>query len=53
MSDVCVVDMQGGKAGCHVRDAQVSPVITKGRGSVNDVHVVCRLKGGLAEGKRR
>lgn len=44
VSDVCVLDMQGGKAGCHVRSASVSPTITKGRSSVNDIHVVCRLK---------
>lgn len=42
--EVCVLDMQGGKAGCHVRTSSVSPTITKGRSSVNDIHVVCRLK---------
>lgn len=40
---VCVLDMQGGKTGCHVGDAGVSPVIMKGHSSV--VHVVCRVAG--------
>ena len=46
---VCVLDMQGGKAGCHIGDADVSPVITKGRSSVNDVHVVCRVVGDVED----
>lgn len=45
--------MQGGKPGCRVSDASVAPTITKGRASVNDVHVVCRVvSGGGTEASR-
>ena len=37
----CVLDMQGGKSGCHISDGSISPTITRGRASVNDVHLVC------------
>ena len=36
----CVVDMMGGKAGCHISSEDVSPTITSGRGSASDVHSV-------------
>lgn len=51
--NVCVLDMQGGKPGCHVRAATVSPTITRGRSSVNDIHVVCRLKPDGSVGVRK
>lgn len=41
----CIVDMMGGKPSCNVTHGHVSPTLTSGRASVNDVHVVCyRLK---------
>jgi hypothetical protein len=36
----CVVDMMGGKAGCHISSEDVSPTITSGRGSASDVHSI-------------
>lgn len=35
-----VMDMMGGKPGCHYGNGEVCPTITKGRASANDVHVV-------------
>jgi hypothetical protein len=39
-----VLDMQGGKPSVHISNDSVSPTITKGRASVNDIHVILRLK---------
>ena len=36
----CVVDMMGGKAGCHFSSGDVSPTLTSGRGSASDVHSI-------------
>ena len=37
-----VLDMQGGKPGCHFTvGSEVCPTITRGRGSVSDVHSLC------------
>ena len=35
-----VLDMQGGKTGCHFTEDGVCPTITRGKGSVNDVHSI-------------
>ena len=40
---VCTMDMMGGKPGCHFSRENVSPTFTKGRASVNDIHLVCRV----------
>lgn len=37
----CLVDMMGGKPSCNVTQGLVSPTLTCGRASVNDIHVVC------------
>ena len=40
-----LVDMMGGKPSCNVTVGLVSPTLTCGRASVNDIHVVCyRMK---------
>ncbi|MBO5308137.1 MAG: DNA cytosine methyltransferase [Lentisphaeria bacterium] len=36
----CVVDMMGGKAGCHIHSEDVSPTLTSGRGSAADIHSI-------------
>ena len=36
-----LVDMLGGKPSCNVTEGLVSPTLTCGRASVNDIHVVC------------
>lgn len=36
----CIVDMMGGKPSCHVCDGNVSPTITRGRGSGGDMHLI-------------
>jgi DNA (cytosine-5)-methyltransferase 1 len=36
----CVVDMMGGKAGCHYNSEDVSPTLTRGRGAAGDIHAV-------------
>ena len=39
-----ILDMQGGKPSVHISNDSVSPTITKGRASVNDIHVILRIK---------
>lgn len=40
-----VLDMQGGKPGCHFTvGSEVCPTITRGRGSVSDVHSLCLVR---------
>lgn len=36
----CLLDMMGRKPSCCVTDGMVSPTLTRGRGTVNDVHIV-------------
>jgi len=36
-----LVDMMGGKPSCNITSGLVSPTLTCGRASVNDIHVVC------------
>ena len=38
--DPIVLDMQGGKTGCHFSEDGTCPTITRGRGSINDVHSI-------------
>lgn len=38
---VCIIDLQGGKPGCHFSRENVCPTLTKGRAACSDIHSMC------------
>ena len=51
---VGLMDMMGGKPGCHFNTTcAVSPTLTRGRASVNDIHALFYRRDGEEKKRRR